>query len=234
MNDNAADSAVAETVELGSLTIETGPEPSACVIWLHGLGADGADFAALPEQLALPPDCPTRFIFPDAPFRPVTINGGAVMRAWYDIDADISPAAPQDEAGVRASARMLEMMARQEIAAGIRPERVILAGFSQGGAVALYAGLQSTLGLGGVVALSTYLPLAKHFGQTLAPPPVFMAHGDADAVIPLSFAAASRERLVALGATVTWNTYPMPHAVCAAEITALRAWLLARLGASCA
>ena len=231
MNEDAQNRAVGETVELGSRVADTGPRPAACVIWLHGLGADGGDFASLPDELALPADTPTRFIFPDAPMRAITINGGAVMRGWYDIYDDISPDAPQDEEGMMASAHIVNELVEQELARGVAPARVLLGGFSQGGAVALYAGLTSRRAIGGVIALSTYLPLHSRFAQSPPQntPPVFMAHGEYDPTIPLAYARLSHQRLKALGVAVEWRIYAIPHALCAEEVAAIREWLLARL-----
>ena len=223
-----------EEIELGSLVIETGEIPDASVIWLHGLGADGHDFEDIVPQLLLPAAMPTRFIFPDAPIRSVTINGGYMMRAWYDIYEDISLDAEQDEEGVKSSATLLSLLIDQEMQRGIASERIILAGFSQGGAVALYTGLTSTRPLGGVMALSTYLPLAYQlndqntFAQNL--PSIFMAHGRHDMVVPFSFAQASQQQLKSLGFTVDWNTYEMEHSMNAEEIFAIREWLIERLG----
>lgn len=222
-----------EEVVLGSLTVETGDMPEASVIWLHGLGADGHDFEDLVPQLLLPAAMPTRFIFPDAPVRAVTINGGYMMRAWYDIYEDISLDAEQDEEGVLSSSAMLNLMVEQEMQKGIASERIILAGFSQGGAVALYAGLTSELAIGGVIALSAYLPL--HYRVTpesVRPrnvPSVFMAHGRYDRVVPYSFGESSMRRVRDLGVSVDWNTYDMEHGVCAEEIFAIREWLIERL-----
>lgn len=222
-----------EEVVLGSLTIETGDMPEASVIWLHGLGADGHDFEDLVPQLLLPAAMPTRFIFPDAPVRAVTINGGYMMRAWYDIYEDISLDAEQDEEGILSASAMLNLMVEQEMQKGIASERIILAGFSQGGAVALYAGLTSELPLGGIMALSTYLPL--HYRVTpesIRPrnvPSVFMAHGRYDSVVPFSYGESSMRRVRELGVAVDWNTYDMEHNLCAEEIFAIREWLIERL-----
>ena len=223
-----------EEVELGSLVIETGDNPNASVIWLHGLGADGHDFEDIVPQLLLPASIPTRFIFPDAPVRAVTINGGYMMRAWYDIYEDISLDAEQDEEGVQSSASMLSLLVDDELRRGITSDRIILAGFSQGGAVALYAGLTSDRPLGGVMALSAYLPLAQQLtAETTRAehlPSVFMAHGRRDAVVPFSYAEASYRQMKDLGIPVDWNTYDMEHNMNAEEIFAIREWLIERLG----
>lgn len=221
-----------EEIELGSLVVETAENPQASVIWLHGLGADGHDFEAIVPQLLMPASIPIRFIFPDAPIRAVTINGGYMMRAWYDIYEEIAEDAQQDAEGIEASANMLHLMVEQEIARGIAPERIILAGFSQGGAIALYAGLHARQPLGGIMALSTYLPLADTITSTNSDyiPSVFMAHGSDDPVIPIEYAEWSKQRLKALGLCVDWNTYPMAHQVNADEMLAIREWLIERLG----
>jgi phospholipase/carboxylesterase len=223
-----------EEVELGSLVIQTGDNPGASVIWLHGLGADGHDFEDIVPQLLLPASIPTRFIFPDAPVRAVTINGGYMMRAWYDIYEDISVDAEQDEEGIQSSAGMLSLLVEEELRKGIPGDRIILAGFSQGGAVALYAGLTSDKPLGGVMALSAYLPLAQQLTveTTTAAhlPSVFMAHGRYDAVVPFSYAEASYRQLRDLDIPVDWNTYDMEHNMNAEEIFAIREWLIERLG----
>jgi len=216
---------------LDALVIEPQQPATAAVIWLHGLGADGHDFEPIVPELGLG-DAPIRFIFPHAPQRPVTINMGYVMRAWYDITApDLGQG--QDEAGTRESERLLQAWIEHEIAQGIPAERIILAGFSQGGAIALHTGLRYRQKLGGIMALSTYLPLAdtvadeKHAAN--ADIPIFMAHGSDDPIIPLAFAAQSRDQLVSLGHTVEWHEYPMPHSVCMEEIQAISAWLQQRL-----
>lgn len=208
------------------IEIETASNPQASVIWLHGLGADGNDFAPIVGQLH--PPLATRFIFPHAPMQPVTINAGYVMRAWYDI-SDQNLARREDEAGVRNSQRLVERLIADEIARGIAPGKIVLAGFSQGGAIALQAGLRFGRRLAGILALSTYLPL----GQTLATEgrtenrglPIFMAHGTYDNIIPLSLASASRAALEQHGYAVEWREYPMQHGVCAEEIDDLDIWL---------
>ena len=223
-----------EEIELGSLVIETGDIPEASVIWLHGLGADGHDFEDIVPQLLIPASMPIRFIFPDAPHCAVTVNGGNVMRAWYDIYEDISAGAEQDEEGVKSSAALLSLLVEQEMQRGIASDRIVLAGFSQGGAVALYAGMTSDKPLAGVMALSAYLPLSYSLTEpgncSKNVPSVFMAHGKYDGVIPLSFAETSRQHLKGLGVSVDWNTYDMEHNMNAEEIFAIREWLIERLG----
>lgn len=224
-----------EEIELGSITVETGSHPTASVIWLHGLGADGSDFESIVPQLMLPAEQPVRFIFPDAPLRQVTINGGYMMRAWYDIYENISLDAEQDEEGIMESAKIISMLVNHEIERGIASHRIILAGFSQGGSIALYAGLKSEHHLGGIIALSTWLPLSDHFqGVVCKPAPVpsiFMAHGEQDPVVPIQFAEASKEILKKLCTDIEWHTYPMAHSVNPPEILAIREWLIRRLQA---
>ncbi|HET7197339.1 MAG TPA: alpha/beta fold hydrolase [Burkholderiales bacterium] len=207
------------------IELETGAGPKGSVIWLHGLGADGHDFEPVVPELGL--ELPLRFVFPHAPVRPVTINAGMRMRAWYDI-FQLGGGA-EDEAGVRASQRLLEDLIAREEGRGIPAGRIVLAGFSQGGAIALHTALRHPERLAGVLALSTYLPLAPSLEREAAPAnagvPIFMAHGSHDDVIPLERAQASRKRLEALGYAVQWREYPMPHSVCAAEIGDIAAFL---------
>jgi phospholipase/carboxylesterase len=211
------------------LEITTGPEPRLAVIWLHGLGADGRDFEPIVPELALP--FAARFVFPHAPVRPVTINGGMAMRAWYDI-LGFERTAAEDAAGIRASALAVTELIDHEIERGMPAERIVLAGFSQGGAIALQTALREPRPLGGVVALSTYLPLATTLAAERnaanAAVPIFMAHGQADNVLPLALGESSRRALEALGYRVEWRTYPMAHSVCFEEIVAIGAWLGAR------
>jgi phospholipase/carboxylesterase len=211
---------------------ETAANPTHSVIWLHGLGADGHDFAPIVPELVDPAWPALRFVFPHAPVRPVTVNGGVPMRAWYDIYA-FDAAARQDEAGIRASIGEVEALIAREHERGVPSERIFLAGFSQGGAIALAAGLCHAERLAGIVALSTYLPiagtLAAERSAANAATPIFQAHGSADPVVVLPRGSASRDALQALGYAVDWHTYPMAHAVCAEEIDDLRRWLGRRL-----
>jgi phospholipase/carboxylesterase len=206
-----------------AVEINTGPDPSACVIWLHGLGADGHDFEPIVPELEL--ERPVRFVFPHAPVRPVTINQGMRMRAWYDILQ--FGGGPEDEAGVRASQKLLEELIAAEKKRGMK--RIVLAGFSQGGAVALQTALRHTEPLAGVLALSTYLPLNATLEAERSPAnqelPIFMAHGQYDDIIPLARAEQSRQVLERLGYKVEWHTYPMPHSVCPEEIAHISAFL---------
>jgi phospholipase/carboxylesterase len=210
---------------MDAVELETGAAPKAAVIWLHGLGADGHDFEPVVPELGLA--MPVRFVFPHAPVRPVTINAGMRMRAWYDIFQ--LGGGPEDEAGVRASQRLLEDLMAREKDRGIAPARIVLAGFSQGGAVVLQTALRYPERLAGILALSTYLPLASTVaserGQANRDVPIFMAHGRFDDIIPLERAQASRKHLEALGYAVEWHEYPMPHSVCAPEIAAIAAFL---------
>ena len=199
-------------------TVEINPaaEPAGTVIWLHGLGADGHDFEPIVPELALPAALPLRFVFPHAPVRPVTLNGGMAMRAWYDI-LGLDREARQDEDGIRASCAAVEALVAAEIDAGQRPERIVLAGFSQGGAIALFSALRYPLRLAGVMALSTYLPLAAALQQERhsanADAEIFVAHGSHDMTLPLAYGEQVRDVLSGLGYTVQWHSYPMAHAV---------------------
>jgi len=213
---------------------ETAPNPTHAVIWLHGLGADGNDFAPIVPELVARQWPALRFVFPHAPVRPVTINGGMRMRAWYDIKgARIED--KQDEAGIRESIGELDALIAREGERGIAPARVLLAGFSQGGAIALAGGVRHAQGLAGIVALSTYLPLqertAAERSTANASVPIFMAHGSVDPVVPQALGSASRDALAALGYDVAWHSYPMAHQVCAQEIGDLQHWIGARLAA---
>jgi phospholipase/carboxylesterase len=213
---------------LDSIEIETDVTPRLAVIWLHGLGADGHDFEPIVPELRL--KFPARFVFPHAPVRPVTINGGMAMRAWYDI-LGFDRHAREDGAGIRASASAVTALIDREITRGIAAENVVLAGFSQGGAIALHTALREPRRLAGVLALSTYLPLAGTLAGERsvanARTPIFLAHGTADDVLPLALAQSSRRTLEAQGYSVEWHTYPMPHSVCIEEIAAIGAWLAA-------
>jgi len=208
---------------MDALRIETGANPQAAVIWLHGLGADGHDFEPIVPELELAQ--PMRFVFPHAPVRPVTINQGMRMRAWYDIFQ--FGGGPEDEAGVRASQRLVEGLIAEEKKRGIA--KMVLAGFSQGGAIVLHTALRHPERLAGVLALSTYLPLAASVEAERAAAnaalPIFMAHGQYDDIIPLRRAEQSRQALERLGYPVEWRAYPMPHSVCPQEIADIAAFL---------
>jgi phospholipase/carboxylesterase len=204
-------------LSLDTVEIDTGAPPRATVIWLHGLGADGHDFEPVVPELRLPPGLAVRFVFPHAPVRPVTINAGMRMRAWYDVVQ--FGGGPEDEAGIRASQRLLEELIRKQPLAS---ERIVLAGFSQGGAIALQTGLRYPERLAGLLALSTYLPLSASLEAERSASnrdvPIFMAHGQFDDLIGIGRATRSRAALEALGYSVEWRDYPMPHSVCAEEI----------------
>ena len=211
-------------------TIELCPPGVAksALIILHGLGADGTDFIPMCDALDLQRHGPVRCIMPRAPERPVTINGGMRMRAWYDIlGADLQQR--EDEAGLRASLRDVHALIGREVARGVPARRIVLAGFSQGCAVALLAGLRFPERLAGLAGMSGYLPLAQHTAAERAPAnrdvPVFLAHGRNDGVVPLARGSASRDALIALGHDVQWHDYPMEHSVCIEEVQALDAWL---------
>src|SRR5918993_4376091 len=213
---------------LDAIEITTGGGPTLSVLFLHGLGADGHDFEPIVPELRL--RLPVRFVFPHAPLRRVTINGGMSMRAWYDI-LGFDRRAREDEAGIRASAAAVTELIDREVERGIPAERIVLAGFSQGGAVALHTALREPRPLAGVMALSTYLPLAPLLAAERSAAnagiPIFMAHGTSDQVLPLSLAEASRRALDALGYAVDWHSYSMQHSVCSEEIGAIAAWLTA-------
>ena len=206
----------------------TGPEPRATVIWLHGLGADGHDFEPVVPELRLAGGPDLRFVFPHAPVRPVTINLGMPMRAWYDIMTfDSGP--PRDRAGIEASAAAVRDLIARELDRGIPAERIVLAGFSQGGAIALYTGLRYEQRLAGIMGLSTYLilsePLSDERAQANAATPMFVAHGSEDPVVPFLAGERTVARLTELGYAVEWHSYAMPHAVCPQEIADVRQWL---------
>ena len=214
--------------------LATGANPAGTIIWMHGLGADGWDFVPLVRELPLPEGMALRFIFPHAPTCPVTINNGHVMRAWYDI-AQSDLARVPDEGGIRDSQGIVESVIASEKARGVDASRIVLAGFSQGGVIALQAGLRHRERLGGIVALSTYLALEDSLDREAADAnkrtPILMVHGTQDPVIPLQLAQASQRALVARGYDVEWQTYPMPHAVCAEEVEEIGAFLVQVFGA---
>jgi phospholipase/carboxylesterase len=222
-------SAPLETVE-----VQTAASPDAAVIRQHGLGADGHDFEPVVPEFRLPPALGVRFVFPHAPIRAVTLNMGMRMRAWYDIVQ--LGGGREDDAGIRASQALAEALITRERERGVAARRIVLAGFSLGGAVALQTALRHAERLAGVLALSTYLPLAESLAAEANPAnrdvPVFMAHGRLDDVIPMARAQHSRARLESLGYAVDWREYPMPHAVCGEEIADIAAWLLRCLAPS--
>lgn len=212
-----------ETVE-----IESGRNPTGAVIWLHGLGADGHDFAPIVPQLVAPNERPLRFVFPHAPVRPVTVNGGMAMRAWYDI-LGFDRGVPQDETGIRASSTAVGELIRRENARGIPTHRIVLGGFSQGGAISLFAGPRYPERLAGVMGLSCYMLLEDTLPaeRTRAnyPTPFFLGHGDQDPLVDIRRGAEARQLLEAGGYPVEWHAYPMPHSVCPQEVLDIAAWL---------
>jgi phospholipase/carboxylesterase len=216
---------------LENVEITTGTHPAGTVIWMHGLGADGWDFVPIVKELGLPADLALRFIFPHAPMRPVTLNNGYVMRAWYDI-AMTELQRQADEKGIRESQQQIEAFIAREKERGIAANRIVLAGFSQGGAIALQTGLRHAEPLAGILALSTYLALAGSLAAegTAANKsiPIFMAHGSEDPVVPIELAQTSRDTLKSLGYSVRWTDYPMPHSVCMEEVAAIGEWLAER------
>ena len=218
------------TAILSHIALDSGKDPQYSIIWLHGLGADGQDFVPVADDLKLP--VAVHYIFPHAPRRPVTINGGFVMRAWYDIAGnDIS--ARQDAAGIHNSQTAVEALIEAEVARGIAPQHIFLAGFSQGGAIALHTALRRSVPLAGVLALSAYLPLPETASSEASTcsrqTPIFMAHGCYDTVVPCTLGVASRESLVELGYAVAWHEYPMQHSVVDKELRDIEAWLTNRI-----
>jgi phospholipase/carboxylesterase len=213
---------------LESVVVETGPNPSFTILWLHGLGADGHDFEPLVPELLERGMPAMRFIFPHAPVRPVTLNNGYRMRAWYDI-VGIDRRSAEDFAGMQATAASVKRLIASENEAGIPTERMVIAGFSQGGAMALHIATRSPERFAGVIALSCYLPLAKELAGARQPAndttPIFMAHGTHDPVVPLALGSESRQLLQSAGYPVEWHEYPMPHSVCEQEVADMRAFL---------
>ena len=223
---------------LECVEVATGPAPVASVIWMHGLGADGYDFVPVVKELEINKlpglEAGVRFIFPHAPMRPVTINNGMVMRAWYDIKM-IDLVRQEDEAGLRASQAECEKLIASEVARGVPKNRIVLAGFSQGGAITLQTGLRHKDRLAGLMVLSSYLPMAATVAGEMSAAskdlPIFMAHGTRDPMIALSRAIASRDQLKQLGCTIEWNEYPMEHSLAMEEVRDIRVWLARVLNA---
>lgn len=215
-----------------SVVLEPAATADAAVIWLHGLGADGHDFVPIVDELRLPSTMAVRFIFPHARPRPVTINNGFVMRAWYDITG-LGPDRKEDDAGIRESAGVVNGYIEQQNARGVATERIVIAGFSQGGAIALQASLRYPKRLGGVMALSTYLPLQTSVAAEAAPAnkdvPILMCHGLRDQMVPATLGKASRDVLTSLGYKIEWQSYPMEHSVCMEEVHDISRWLQACL-----
>lgn len=213
---------------LDTVVVETGADPDSAVIWLHGLGADGHDFEPIVPELGLSDDLSVRFVFPHSPVRSVTVNNGMAMRAWYDIkslDAD----GRADEQGIRESQGLIEALIRRELERGVRAERLVLAGFSQGAAMALHTGLRYTDKLAGIMGLSGYLPLHQSIAAELSlanrETPVFLAHGSMDPVVSVQSGKDSHKRLLDLGVPVQWHEYPMAHQVCMEELQDIGSWL---------
>lgn len=215
-----------------AVVLEPSSPATAAVIWLHGLGADGSDFVPVIEELRLPQSLAIRFVFPHARQRPVTINNGFVMRAWYDIAGGVR-GVEEDSAGIRESENVIRGYIEREIAAGIAADRIVIAGFSQGGAIALQTALRYPKRLAGILALSTYLPLRNSLANEAAPAnrdlPILICHGLRDGVLSASLGTDSRDQLLGLGYPVEWRSYPMEHQVCMEEIADISAWLQARL-----
>lgn len=229
-NSNSAPPPAAGKV-LDCVEVTTASPPRYAVIWLHGLGADGHDFEPVVPYLGLPAGTPVRFVFPHAPMRPVTINAGAVMRAWYDI-TELSTSKGQDEAGIGHSAAKVRQLIEREEERGIAARNIVLAGFSQGGAMALHVGLRFPRTLAGIMALSAYLlfpeRLEQECSQANRETPVFMGHGSHDPMLPLMLGREAKNRLEALRWPVEWHTYPIPHSVSPEEITDIGRWLQSR------
>lgn len=223
------------TALLPRIELESAPHPTAAVIWLHGLGADGNDFAGLVPELDLDGCPPIRFVFPHAPSIPITINGGYVMPGWYDLYG-MDLVSKQDDRGIQKSEWAINALIENEVARGIPYERIVLAGFSQGCAMALHTALRLPHKIAGVMALSGYLPLADRFPSERhaanAHTPIFMAHGTQDPVVVIQRGEESRDALAKLGHPVQWHTYPMPHSVHPREIADISAFLTQVLGAS--
>jgi phospholipase/carboxylesterase len=211
---------------LPCVEVETGPAPRASVIWLHGLGADGHDFEPMVPELPL--GYAARFVFPHAPVRPVTLNGGYPMRAWFDV-VRIGAGAPQDAAGIAASMAEVRELVAREVERGVPERRIALAGFSQGGAIALHAGLRHPRRLAGIVALSTFLPQRDSFAAeasaAMRDAPILLVHGEQDPIVPLELGELTRDALRGAGYPLQWQTYPMPHTVCAPEVELIRGFL---------
>jgi phospholipase/carboxylesterase len=217
---------------LETIEIETAPDPNAAIIWLHGLGADGHDFEPVVPEIVRHRERAWRFVFPHAPVRPVTVNGGMSMRAWYDI-LGFDRSVAEDLAGFHATDALVRELIAREAERGIPAGRVVLAGFSQGGAVTLYTGLRYPERLAGLMALSGYLPLGARLeaerSAANAGVPVFVAHGIDDPVLPIGMGVQARDALKALGYAVEWHQYRMPHSVCQPEIADIRQYLMRAL-----
>lgn len=209
-----------------AVEVTTGENPAGSVIWLHGLGADGHDFEPIVPQLRLPAGLSLRFVFPHAPVQPVTINGGMAMRSWFDI-LSLDSDGRADRDGLLKSSALLEGLISREIERGIEPDRIVIAGFSQGGAVAIHTALQTEHNIAGLMALSTYmaLPEVAESAACRKDLPIFMAHGSSDPVLRIDWGRSSADNLTENGYTVDWHEYPMAHAVCPQEIADISQWL---------
>ena len=209
-----------------TVEIETGDDATGSVIWLHGLGADGHDFEPIVPDLVLPDDLSLRFVFPHAPVRPVTVNGGMSMRAWYDI-LSLDSEGRADADGIHESSAILEGLISHEIERGVDVGKIVVAGFSQGGAIAIQTAIRTQHRIGGLMALSTYMALPGELEHASAQRdlPIFMAHGSFDNVLPMQWGRASADKLIAAGYAVEWHEYPMAHAVCPQEVAAIGTWL---------
>ena len=226
--------------QLKTIEIETATPVSYSVIWLHGLGASGNDFVPVVPQLGLPDDVGVRFIFPNAPVRPITVNNGMTMPAWYDISSLDFDKREQDVTGTQESAQAIDALIEQEISRGVPADKIVLAGYSQGGAIVLYAGITSRHRVAGILALSTYLPLADQVFDDMknranadddrCSLPIFFAHGTHDDVIKLKYAEQSREALNGAGFDVDWSTWPMSHMIIPDEIAAMGEWFRKQMG----
>lgn len=215
---------------LPAIELETGVRPTHTILWMHGLGADGNDFVPIVDELALPPNLHIRFVFPHAPMRPVSINRGLAMRAWHDYDvADPDSGLREDMTSLRESQREIEALIDREKDRGIEPGNIVLAGFSQGGAMALQTGLRYPEKLSAIMALSCYLPASQTHAaeahRANSGISIFMAHGSADNIVPMTLATAARRQLRESGYAVEWHEYPMAHSVCAVEIADIGDWL---------
>lgn len=212
---------------LRTLELDPAQPAVASVIWMHGLGADASDFYGVPPQLGLPPDLHVRYVFPYAPQIPVTINMGLIMPAWYDVSG--FDARSHDETRIRASAAAIAELVAQERARGVAANRIVLAGFSQGGAMALFTGLRQSETLAGVMCLSGYLPMVETLADEASDAnrgvSIFQAHGSSDPVVPCAIARADRDALTAAGYPVEWHEYPMAHQVCGEELQDIGRWL---------
>lgn len=214
--------------DLQFVDVETGANPTKLVIWLHGLGDSGHGFAPITQALNFPSDLAVRFVFPHAPVRPITINGGVAMPGWYDI-ASMDLANRADEAGVRESAEMIEQLIEKELAKGFKPEDMVLAGFSQGGVMAYHIGTRLSQPIAGIMALSTYLAvpdkLADEVNSVTKQTPIIAMHGTEDEVVPFAAGEMAKERLTALGYNVEWQQYRMQHNICPEQIVKISQWL---------